>query len=220
MTTDNNVNQFFSWVTDIFYSHISPKFDTGSFKNVMDYSYAFFEKIAVHFPVFWLLYIDMYKELVDKEIQSLNISFNDSVLVVGCGSIAATSFLIAQHSNAKKIVSIDYDAKAIQNAKNLISYVQCDTILDFEYADGLSYDVKGFDVVFVLYGIKKQKEILTHLYQNIDNCSRIIFRTTNDSLTQFVGGKQFLEQYFEIKKTIQSDTLFDTVSFLLQKNTK
>lgn len=220
MKTTTMAHRFFSYVTNIFYNDISPKFDTGSFKNIMDYTYAFVEKIIVNFPLFITLYIDMYKELVEKEIQSLQITSEDSIVVVGCGSIPATTFLIAQHSKAKKIVSIDYDKSAIQNAQYLSSLLHLDTVLEFEYADGLSYNIKDFSVVFILYGIKKQKEIIEHLHHHISCSSRVLFRTTNDSITQFLGGKQFLKQYFEIIQTIQSETLFDTVSFVLQKNTK
>ncbi|MFO7676979.1 MAG: methyltransferase domain-containing protein [Thermoplasmatota archaeon] len=213
-------NRFFVYAADIFYNYISPKFKTGSFKKFMDYAYAIFEKIAIHFISIYTIYIDIYKELVEKEVKILQINSDDSILVIGCGSIPATSILISQYSKPKKIVSIDYDKTAIKNAVYLVNNSDFDKNLHFEYADGLNYSLESFNEIFVLYGIKKQKEILHYIYQNMNDSARVIFRTTNDSLEQFLDGKKFLEQYFTIEKTIQSEELFDTVSLLLKKNTQ
>lgn len=214
---NNKQSWLFSFAYNVFYNYISPKFHTSSFKNFMDYTYIIFEKIAVNFEILNISYINIYQELVEKEVKLSNISSDDSVLIIGCGSIPATSILISKKSNAKKIVSIDYDLKAIKNAIKFINSSIFNTNLKFEHANGLNYSAKTFDVIFILYGIKKQDKILEYISNNVKDTSRIIFRTTNDSLVHFLGGKEFLEKYFKIEKSVCSEKLNDTISFLLKK---
>jgi 2-polyprenyl-3-methyl-5-hydroxy-6-metoxy-1,4-benzoquinol methylase len=210
-------NWIFSFASNIFYNYVSPKFRTGSFKNLMDITYIIFEKIAVNFKVLYLDYINIYQELVEKEVDLCNISSDESVLIIGCGSIPVTSILVSKNSSAKEFVSIDYDLKAVENAIKLVSSTTFDKNLKFEHADGFKYPVEKFDVIFVLYGIQKQDKILEYLSKNIKDTSRIIFRTTNDSLIQLIGGKEFLEKYFIVEKSICSEKFNDTISFLLKK---
>jgi ubiquinone/menaquinone biosynthesis C-methylase UbiE len=214
---DDKKSWLFSFAISIFYEHISPKFRTGSFKNFMDYAYVISEKIAVHFETFYMSYINVYQELVRKEVKISEISPKDSVLIIGSGSIPATSILVSKNSSSKNIVSIDYDKGAVKNAISFVNSSSFDKNLKFEHADGLKYPVGSFDVIFVLYGIRKQDEMLKYISENISNSSRVIFRTTNDSLVKFLGGKDFLENYFKIQQTIISEKFSDTISFLLKK---
>jgi precorrin-6B methylase 2 len=214
---DDKKSWLFSFASGIFYDRISPKFRTGSFKNFMDYAYVIFEKIVVHFETFYMSYINVYQELVEKEVKASDISSDDSILIIGSGSIPATSILVSKNSSSKNIVSIDYDEGAVKNSISFIKFSSFDKNLKFEHADGLKYPVGSFDVIFVLYGIRKQDEMLNYISENMRNSSRVIFRTTNDSLVKFLGGKDFLEKYFKIQHTIISEKFSDTISFLLKK---
>ncbi len=214
---NNKRNRCLSFTSKILFKHIFPKFPTGPFKPLMDFSYIIYEKIAVNFEFLYINYINMYEELVKKEIDISNISSDDSVLVVGCGSIPTTSILLSKHSDARIIVSIDHDAKAVKKAKNLMKSFNFNKNLIFECADLLEYSIKEFDVVFLLYGIKKQKKIMKYVSKNLKNASRVIFRTTYDSLIKFLGGKEFIDRYFDINNSDKSEKFNDTISFLLKK---
>jgi len=213
----NKQNRLFSFVSDIFYREISPKFRADSFKNFMDFAYVIFEKIAVNFECLYQNYLYLYEEIVEKEIKSSNISKNDSVLIIGCGSIPSTSILVSKLSNPKEIISIDFDKNAIKNSINLMHRKSFDKSLKFENADGLNYSVEKFDVIFILYGIKKQRQILEILSSKIKDTSRILFRTTNDALDQYIGGKTVLESMFKVKDSIASINFAGTTSFILMK---
>jgi threonine dehydrogenase-like Zn-dependent dehydrogenase len=213
----NKQSRLFSFVSNIFYGHISSKFNTGASKNFMDYAYIIFEKIAVNFEIVYMNYINIYQEIVKKEVNISEISSNDSVLIIGCGSIPATSILVSNNSNAKEIIAIDYDLQAVKKATRFADSSIFDKNLKFEHADGLEYPIEKFDVIFVLYGIRKQAEILKYISSKIKYNSRVIFRTTNDSLIKFLGGKDFIDEYFKIEKIIKSEKFSDTVSFLLKK---
>jgi ubiquinone/menaquinone biosynthesis C-methylase UbiE len=210
-------SDFLSVIFFFFFGELPRLFKTGSLKAIMDFFYAIFEKVAVHYNFFYTNYINFYQELIEKEINLLNISSDDSVLIIGCGSIPVTSILISQNSNAKNIVSIDCDLQAVKNATHFIDTTNFNKNLKFEHANGLEYPVENFDIIFIVYGIKKQDTILKHISKNMKNTTRVIFRTTNDSLIQFLGGKQYLDKYFFVEQSLCSEKFNDTLSFLLKK---
>ncbi len=210
-------NSLFEYASSFFYDELSPKFRRSSFKNIMDYAYIIFEKIAINFEFLRLGYINIYKELVKKEVNNVNIKPKNSVLVIGCGSIPTTTLLIFKYSNSKRIVSIDRDSKAIKNSLNLIKKSDLYDNLQFEQADGINYPIEDFDFIFVLYGIKKQKKLLEYISKNMGKDSRILFRTTNAFFIKSLGGKDFLSTLFNIEKSIIADRFDETISFVLKK---
>ena len=116
-----------------------------------------------------------------------------------------------------RIVSIDKDLKAISRASKFIKTLDLQNVIKLEHADALYFPVENFDVIFVLYGVRQQKEILNYLSNNMNDRARIVFRTTTDSRGRIQGGRIDLSNLFEIKNHIKSETLGQTDSFLLYK---
>ncbi len=210
------IERLLSFIRYIFFEIISANFNTAYFKNFMDFAYVFFEKIAVSFEILSTYYLMFYDELVEKEVKMAGISKDSNVLVIGCGSLPATTALISFKTNAN-IVSIDYDQKAVQNASKFFKNLNTKSNVKTIYADGHLYPIKGFDVIFILYGIKKQKEMLKYISKKIENNTRVIFRTSQDLLDQFFGGTEFLSQWFTIKDCISSERIYTSDSYLLMK---
>ena len=210
-------SSLFEFASRFFYDVISPRFRGSSFKNFMDYAYILFEKVAINFEFLLNGYINMYEEMVEKELHNISINSEDSVLVIGCGSIPATTFLISKISNAKRIVSIDLDLRAVKNSLNLIKKTNLYNNIEFEKADGLNYPIKDFDFIFVLYGIKKQKKLLGYISKNMKQDSCVVFRTTNDFFNKYVGGEEFLSNLFNIEEHIVAESFDETISFVLKK---
>ncbi|PNX47402.1 MAG: hypothetical protein BV457_05735 [Thermoplasmata archaeon M9B1D] len=209
------VERIFSFARHIFFEEVSPKFRTAPFKVLVDYMYVVLEKFACTFGFISKYYLKLYDELVEKEIEMANITAKDNVLVIGCGSLPATSVLSAMKSKAKT-VAIDCDIKAVENACKFIKNIGSKTDLEIKHADGLYFPVKDYDVIYVSYGVKQQKEMLEYLSKNINGKTRIIFRTTEDSFKNLVG-KNFLKKYFDIKKSLSSDIMYTSDSYLLSK---
>jgi len=207
--------RIFSLARRLFFDEISPKFRASSFKGFMDYAYVFFEKFAFTFEIISKYYIQLYDELVEKEIEMANISQEDKVLIIGCGSLPATSVLSVMKSKAKT-VAIDCDLKAVENACEFIKNLDCEKIMEIKCADGLTFPVKEYDVIYVLYGVKNQKEMLEHLSKNIDKKTRIIFRTNEDTFNNLVG-KDFLKNLFNVKNSYSSSSMYTVDSYLLEK---
>ena len=107
--------KFLSFSQRIFFEELGDKFNVKSLKKTMDFLYVIFEKICIKFEIISKYYLDLYQELIDKEIKMAGISSVDTILVVGCGSLPTTSVLIAKKTNAI-VKGVDIDPRAINNA--------------------------------------------------------------------------------------------------------
>ncbi|KYK26900.1 hypothetical protein AYK20_08490 [Thermoplasmatales archaeon SG8-52-1] len=209
-------NRFFSFVTHIFFEGISAKFPPGSAKKLMDFSYVIFEKVANKFEIISSNYLNMYQELVDKEIKMAGLSSNDNVLVIGGGSLPITAVLIAMKKKAH-IVVIDIDKKAVKEAVNYVKTHHLENKIEIVCADGTNYPTKKFDVIFLTYGLKKKEDIFNSLANNSKKNSRIIFRTVIGSQKEKEKSIAELSKWFMVKDSIKSDTLPPSGSYLLLK---
>lgn len=214
--TKGVTERFLSFVRIIFFEVITPKFNSAPFKNFMDYAYVIFEKFAYSFEILSSNYLKLYDELVEKEIKMAKISNKSNILIIGCGSLPATTALVGMKTNAN-IVAIDYDYKAIHKASIFIKNLNLESNIKIGYADGLKYPLKKFDVLFVLYGVKRQKEMLKHLSKNIESNTLVVFRTTQDILDQKFGGAKFLSDLFIVKDFLSSESIYTSDSYLLSK---
>ena len=210
------IDWFISHSRRFFFQEFSNKFQVELLKNFMDRYYIFYEKISYKFEFLSKDYLELYDELVEKEVIAANISSKDRVLVIGSGSLPATTVLIVKKTNAK-VISIDKDPVAIKNASVYIKKNKLDKKIELKHAEGMDFPTDNFDAIFVLYGINKNSEILTYLSKNIKNDTLVIFRTAFDSLNHFKEGTNFLSNLFEIKNHIESEKFGKTNSFILKK---
>lgn len=201
----------------LFFEKISPKYQTSPFKNLMDYLYIIFEKVGYNFNFIIEQYLEMYNELVEKEIKMGNISRKNKILVIGCGSIPATPLLISKKTNAK-IEALDCDVNAVKKSTNLLITKFPEQKIKILLSGAIEHPMKNFDFIFILYGVKKQKEIIKRIYQKINKETQIILRTTKDTFQKNVG-KEFLLKYYNIEKSVKSEELKDVESLLLSKKT-
>jgi precorrin-6B methylase 2 len=208
--------RFLSFSRYIFFDIISAKFNTASFKNLMDYAYVVFEKISYSFEFLSFNYLMLYDELIEKEIKMARITDKSIILVIGCGSIPITPILLAKKANSE-IVGIDFDIKAVKKASRYIKTYFPDLRIKIEQGDGLKYPIERFDMIFVLYGVKNQKEILKNISVKIESDNLVVFRTTQDVLNQKLKGIEKLSEMFKIKDYISSDSFYTSYSYLLAK---
>ena len=208
--------RFLAFSRFLFFNILSVKFNSATFKNFMDYAYVIFEKIACSFEIMSSKYLKLYDELIEKEINMANITKNSKILVIGCGSLPVTSILIGSKTHSD-IVSIDFDKKAVLKAKKFVNNHDLSLKLKIEYGGGLTYPIENFDVIFVLYGVKRQLEILSNLSEKIKSDVLIVFRTTQDVLDQEFNGTKLLSEMFDIKDSSSSDAIYTSYSYLLGK---
>jgi precorrin-6B methylase 2 len=210
-------NRIFATLSYLFFEEISPKFQADALKNLMDYIYILFEKSFHHFDYFVQLYFMMYDDLIENEIQLANITKEQNVLVIGCGSLPATSILLVQKTGAK-IKGIDKDKRAVLQAKKFIESYQLDDRLQFEYTEDLSVDISSVDVIFIAYGIKQESFVFDKLDKIIRNDTQIIYRIPFNIDEHKVLDSINKTSDFTIEKKVITPSMGSTISLLLKKN--
>jgi ubiquinone/menaquinone biosynthesis C-methylase UbiE len=203
------VNRILSLSRILFYEEISPKFKKNSLKTFIDYSYIIFEKIAINFNIISLNYINLYRDIVQKEIKMARIKKSDTIIVIGCGTLPSTPILISEKTNAK-IVALDKDRKAIDKAKIFLSNIHMDKKIKLIYANGLNYPIEKYDVIILLYGLKDIKKFFSYLYKNIKSNTKIIVRTNNEADIN-------LFKNFKVIKHAESKYFGQVFSYLISK---
>lgn len=207
---------FFSLFIYIFYRQIGTKFRTDVFKFFWDIFFVVLEKIGFKFDVISSNYIKLYDDIVEKEICMAKISSKDRILVIGCGSLPATTALIAMKTKAE-ITTIDTDLKAAHEASYFFKNLNLERQITVEHADGLKYPISKFDVIFVLYGVQQQKEILNYLAENMQDTTKIIFRTVCDTQGRLSNKSIDVSRLFLVKDHVSSEYLGSVDSLLLLK---
>lgn len=207
-------DRLFSFTRYIFFQVISVKFPPGSAKKFVDFLYVIFEKIAPKFDFISSNYLNMYQELVDKEIKMAGISSKDQVLVIGGGSLPITAVLIATKTKAH-VVAIDKDRRAVTEANKYIKNHHLEKQIEIVCADGKEYLSNEFDVIFLTYGLKKKEDIFNSLLKNSKNNSRIIFRTVIGSQKEKEKNIAELSKWFLVKDSIKSDSMPPSGTYLL-----
>ncbi len=210
------INGVAAWIQRFFFQEVSPKFRVDSLKNLMDSLYVLGEKIAAPFPFLHNLYLGFYEDLVDKEVKMASITSRDKVLVIGGGPIPATSMLITLKTHAYT-TTLDVDSNAIVRASKVIEMHGLKDKMSCVEADGVGYPVDEYDVIFILYGVKQQREILRYVATHMKNEARVVYRTTEDVLRNIVGGEEYLLELFRIRGKVQSEDISQNISYLLSK---
>ncbi|DAC73126.1 MAG TPA: hypothetical protein DSN98_01595 [Thermoplasmata archaeon] len=210
------MERFFLLMQSILFRRIANSFPTNAFKQLMDRLFIIVEKIGSKLQIFSELYLDMYKEIVSEEIRMASISIHDRILIIGSGSLPSTAVLFAQKTNAS-VVAIDKDPEAIRASKEYIQQFSLGHHLEIECADGFSYPFDGFDVIVVLYGVKRQSEMIAHLATHVRPNTRVIVRIITDAQGKILDDRIDLSRYFEIKDQVRSETLGSITSFFLIK---
>jgi len=213
------VEKIFSKVRSIIFEGMGSGLQTGMLKNYMDRLFIIFEKIVHNFDIIAYNYLQLYEEIVEKELDMSCVSEKDRVLVIGCGSLPSTSAQIALKTDAD-VVAIDNDKKAVKDAKKFLSRLNLENRLIIENVDGRFYPVEKFDVIFVLYGVKQKKEVLTYLSGKIKKNARIVFRTTPNQFVKIQSEQIDLSNLFVVKDRIHTMSLGPLDSFLLCKKNR
>jgi precorrin-6B methylase 2 len=210
------LERLLSTLQTLVFKQVGKKITTNSLKNLMDPLFIIFEKAGCKFEVISEIYLKLYQEIVIKEITMAQISPQDRVLVIGSGSLPATPVLIAQNTHAQ-IVSIDKDSTAVNKAAHYVKSHHLEQTLTIECADGLTYPLEQFTIVFVLYGVKKPAEMLRSIADRINQNTKVIYRAITDSQGRVTDKTLQLTTYFTNKDQVHSETLGSFDSFLLTK---
>ena len=178
---------------------IGIKLDAHKLKAFIDLGFIMVEKIVVKFNKLLFLYVDFYNEMTENEINLANISKNDKVLHIGCGSIPATSILIAEKTGAK-VTGIDNNPRSVKQALYCLSEFKLSDKIQIRYSEVNHFPVGKFDLIIISQGIKLYNEVLEYIAQSMKRDARVIFRTSSSSSGELTQNDMFLKDIFTVSK--------------------
>ena len=185
-------------------------------KKLGDYTFYLAEKIILNYKKLIPFYIKFYEEIVKEEIKMANISSDDKILHIGCGSIPATSIIITKETGAN-IIAIDIDSYSSQKAKQFIKQNKNLKNILIKNADGAEYSTAEFDTILISDGVKKLYNILKNISESLRKNTKVIFRITILNNENFKLDDHNLSSIFEIKEIKTHKSYGNLSSILLRK---
>lgn len=176
------------------------------------YWYTLLEYLAVKSSLFNDLLLSWRKPVFKKEVLLSDICCSDRILHIGCGILPTHTILLAQQTGAQ-ITGIDNLNKAITLARNYIKKEKLDTQITLEYADGSTYPLKDFTVIFIAINVFPIDTILLHISKESSSGTKILIKSIADDVNELLN-RLGLEEKFHILK-IQKNP--KSSSYLLQK---
>ncbi len=209
------LTRLFSFAQKMVFVELGNRFPNKEIKRLMDYGFIIFEKMGVKFPAIAHLYLQFYSNVVQQETILAKITPADRVLVIGSGSLPATPILITRTTGAT-VVSIDHDQSAVKASTQFIRNIHLDHSLSIAHGEGLTYPVKDFTVVYILYGVKNTQAVLASLPSRISDGCRVVLRLMCDQHRKIIGDLD-ITSYFTIKNQVHTTALGSFETFLLEK---
>jgi hypothetical protein len=192
----------------------SEKFDIKISKKIADIFFKLSEKIALKFNYFLDLYIRYYDSMVNCEINLASISKTDKVVYVGCGSIPASSILIAQKTNAD-VVGVDKNKNTVKNARHCVNKYNLSDKINIKNAEASNFSFDDFNVIIISHGITPLDDFLKYLSKKASKKSKIILRTFSDDEGALCESDKFILDLFKVNKIIRYVKQGRVISVLL-----
>jgi len=217
--SNTKTEHIFSNIQKLFFEELGYKFRPGTLKNLTNFLYIIFEKAGYNIESISKSYIKIYDDLVKDEIRLANITSNDNVLVIGCGSIPSTAVILARETDTQ-ITAIDIDSQATKKAVRYIKNHNLQDNITVKTIFGTDYPIKDFNVIFILYGVKHQSNLFHYLYDGINYNTRVIYRASKDAGSRNQLDKDQISKLFIIKDMAQNRSFGLMDSYLLLKKQK
>ncbi len=205
-----------SKIVQFFLEKISVKLDADKLKNFNDLMFIFVENIIVNLEKIIPVYLDFYKSMTENEIRLANITNEDKILHIGCGSIPATSIYIVKKI-APDITAIDKNLQSIKKAQKLLLKLKLFSKIHTIHADALDFPLEKFNLIIISLGVKTYPEVLRYISQNMRSDAQVILRTSSSVDGNLVKKDLFLKDIFKIDKIIPQKKNGLMISLLLFK---
>jgi precorrin-6B methylase 2 len=199
-----------------FLEKIGIKLDAHKLKKFIDLEFIIIEKIVAKLNKLHPLYLDFYGEMIENEINLAKISKDDKILHIGCGTIPATSILIAKKTGAQ-VTGIDNNSRSVNQALYYLSKFKLSDKVKIKHAETNKFPVKKFDLIIISQGIKPCNVILDYVAQSMRYDARVIFRTNSSTSGELNQNDTFLKDIFKVGKIISHKKNGLLISILLNK---
>lgn len=209
------MSKFLTFISN-FLKNFNESMNMNKLKKLGDYIFYLAEKLILNYEKLIPFYIKFYDEMVIGEIKMATISSDDKILHIGCGSIPATSIIIAKETGAN-IIAIDIDSYSSQKAKKFIKQNTKLNNIIIKNADGAEYSTAEFDTILISDGVKKLYNILQNISESLRKNTKVIFRITILNNENFKLDDNNLASIFAIKEIKTHKSYGKLSSVLLMK---
>jgi 2-polyprenyl-3-methyl-5-hydroxy-6-metoxy-1,4-benzoquinol methylase len=157
------------------------------------------ELFSVRSHVIHRIYDKWIGDIFVDEFHMAQVTAQDRVIHIGCGSLPTMSILAAKEAKAT-VVAIDTDEKAVQRAKQYIAKQGFSHYIHVELGDGASYPLGSFDVIFIATNVTPVDAVFCNLASSMKPEVRIICRDLGFGVLHLLGNQEFAS-FFSIKAT-------------------
>ena len=114
---------------------------------------------------------------IEYEINKTNKFYinGETVVMVGCGYLPLTLIAYSNYYPKSKFIGLDIDKEAILSSRDLKNILKLKNIL-FEHKDGLKYDYKKVDVIFIAAMVKNKQKTLDRITETCKPGTKIFVR--------------------------------------------
>ena len=162
-------------------------------RKFLCYKYLLEEFLAKYIKYFDNHLRNYRKKTVTDELKNLNISPDDKVLFIGCGILPSTPIMLAENTDVKEIITID-NSETYVNKKGLSDRIK------IKHADGVTYSVENYDVIFIAGNVWPIKSVLKNLSINMKENANLICRNIRKDI-DYIFKEEGLNDYFSIKSS-------------------
>lgn len=138
--------------------------------------------LAETFPVIAQHY---YQKIIgteyQKEYAQFNITTNDCILHIGCGTFPLTEMILSSTCKPQKIIGIDNRKQATTIAQKFITTYQNKSNIIIKHGDGKTFDLTGFTTIIISSCASPKTEILAHILNQAMPQTKIILREVESS---------------------------------------
>lgn len=159
-------------------------------RKLLCYVFSFLEFFTVKNTLVYRFYTKWIGNIFSDECAMANVSSNETVLHIGCGSLPTMSILVAKNVHAK-VIAIDNNMRTVQRAQRYINQQKLSDLITIKHGDGRSYPSETFDVIFIAINVTSIDAVFRHLASTSKPSVRIVCRDLGNGVIRMLKSDEF-----------------------------
>lgn len=136
---------------------------------------------AANSKVVYALASCYYRDIIRREAELANINFKDHVLCIGGGPCPFSAILLHQATGAMVTV-IDNRKECVQAAKELVTRMKLDKVVNVIHQDGLETELKNYSVILLALQVHPLESVLVNLQKKAPPGTKFLVRRPKQGL--------------------------------------
>ena len=111
------------------------------------------------------------------EIEMMDIEDSKQLVMVGCGPLPETVLYLYENTELEEIIGLDYNQEAVYMGGEMLNSVGSTSRVKLIHCDGLKYDYKDADIIFVANFVTPKIKVLQQIANTAKNGAKVLVRT-------------------------------------------